>query len=249
MKNILIVPLVVFTALILSSCTFPFGSQTTNSSQTSQKTSSNQTINFQTPKKSAHYETNTPSHAQTLAGVPKNVVIDFNFDLAKPSEIKIEKDSKDYGQGETTIDTNKLTLRRQMDPTSPDGLYTVNYNACWPDGSCHSGNFQFAIDRKEAANYVDMTGQKEVTIDMKNISFVPQDIKISKNTKVTWKNSDNTIHYVNTDSHPAHTYYPSQNSKALENGNSYSVTFDSAGIYPYHCSAHADTMTGNILVQ
>ena len=249
MKNTVIASLVVFSALIFSGCTFPFGQQTTSSSQTSQDTQKNQTATFQTPKKSAHYESNTPEHGSTLAGVPTNIVINFNFDLAKPSEIKIEKDGKDYGQGETTIDTNKLALRRGIDPASPDGLYSIKYNACWPDGSCHDGNFQFIIDKTQAENYKDMTQQKEITIDMKNIVFVPQNIKISKGTKVTWTNNDNTTHYVNTDSHPAHTYLQSQNSKALENGDKYTLAFDTAGIYPYHCSAHADTMTGNILVQ
>ncbi|OGH03188.1 MAG: hypothetical protein A2798_00665 [Candidatus Levybacteria bacterium RIFCSPHIGHO2_01_FULL_37_17] len=94
-----------------------------------------------------------------------------------------------------------------------------------------------------------MTGQKEVTIKLSNIMFDPKDIKISKGTKVTWVNDESIEHYVNTDSHPAHTYYLEQNSKALGKGDSYSLTFDTAGIYPYHCSAHADTMIGSILVE
>ncbi len=85
---------------------------------------------FNTPKKAAHYESNTPEHGSTLAGVPVNVVINFNSDLAKGSEIKIEMKGKDYGSGETVIDEGKLALRKKMDPTSPDGLYTVNYKAC-----------------------------------------------------------------------------------------------------------------------
>src|SRR3989344_9474606 len=56
---------------------------------------------FQNPKKSAHYESNTPAHGATLAGVPINVVIDFNFDLAKPSAIQIFHDGTEYGTGET----------------------------------------------------------------------------------------------------------------------------------------------------
>src|SRR3989344_7049455 len=70
---------------------------------------------FGNPKKSAHYESNTPEHGSTLAGVPINVVINFNFDLAKPSEITIEKDPStgsgqaEYGVGETIIDEDKLS--------------------------------------------------------------------------------------------------------------------------------------------
>lgn len=203
---------------------------------------------FQTPKKSAHWESNTPQHGQTIAAVPLNVVINFNFDLADPSEIKIEKDGKDFGTGETAIDTNKLSMRRNMDGQSPDGIYTVAYNACWPDGSCHQGSFQFAIDRAEVSSYQDLTRQSAVTIKMSQIKFMPENIKIRKGTTVTWVNEDDVDHYVNTDSHPAHTYFPQQNSKALTKGDSYSTTFDTTGIYPYHCSAHADKMLGSIIV-
>lgn len=210
---------------------------------------SNQQYVFENPKKSAHYESNTPSHGAILAGVPINVVIDFNFDLAKPSEIKIISNNQDYGVSETIIDQNKLAMRRNMDPNSPDGLYKVMYNACWPDGSCHDGSFQFVIDRSLSTGFSDMTNQKEITIKMSEIKFKPMDIKISKGTKVTWVNNDSVEHFINTDSHPAHTYYLKQNSKALKTGDTYSLTFDTPGIYPYHCSAHADNMVGNILVE
>lgn len=204
---------------------------------------------FSDPKKSAHYESNTPEHASNLAAVPINIVINFNFDLAAPSEIKIEKDGKDWGANETQIDENKLSMRRNMDPSAPDGVYTVNYNACWPDGSCHDGHFQFAIDRSGASSYEDMSGQSEITIKMSQIQFMPMNLKINKGTKVTWVNDDDVEHYVNTDSHPAHTYFPDQNSQALSKGDTYSLTFNTPGIYPYHCSAHADSMIGSIIVE
>ena len=210
---------------------------------------------FGDPKKSAHYESNTPEHGTTLAGVPINVVINFNFDLVKPSSIIISPWNEgresfiDMGVGETIIDSNKLSMRRKMNTNSFDDLYTVSYKACWSDGSCHDGNFQFAVDRSLAAGFSDMTGKKEVEIKMSEIKFNPQDLKVSKGTKVNWINDDTVEHYVNTDSHPGHSYYPGQNSKALGKGESYSVTFDKSGIYPYHCSAHADNMLGNILVE
>lgn len=140
-------------------------------------------------------------------------------------------------------------MRRNFDPTAPDGRYSVVYKACWPDGSCHDGSFEFAIDSTQASTFVDMTGKKEVTIDLKNTMFEPKNIKVSKGTRVTWTNNDSTTHYVNTDSHPAHTYVLEMNSKALGKGDSYSYTFQTAGIYPYHCSAHASAMTANILVE
>lgn len=210
-----------------------------------QESSSDQ---FTNPTKTPHYETNTPAHASTLAGVPINVVIDFNFDLGPGSTISITKDGTEYGIGETIIDPNRLSMRREMNQDAPDGIYTVNYKACWPDGSCHNGNFQFAIDRSAAQNFVNLTGRQEVTINMEQIAFNPQNVIISKGTRVTWINKDDTEHFINTDAHPSHTYYPAQNSRGLNMSDSFSLTFDKAGIYPYHCSAHAATMTGTILV-
>lgn len=206
-------------------------------------------FSFSTPKKSAHYESNTPEHAAVLAGVPINVVVNVNFDLTNKSSIFITKDGKDFGVGTTALDSNKLTMRRNIDPNSPDGVYTVNYKACWPDGSCHDGTFQFAIDRNRSQQFENLTGKKEATIKMSEIAFKPINITVDKGTKVTWINDDSVVHYVNTDSHPAHTYEPDQNSKALAQNQSYSYTFEKAGIYPYHCSAHAGVMTGTILVE
>lgn len=211
-------------------------------------TTSNQ-FSFENPKKSAHYESNTPSHGSVLAGVPVNVVIDFNFDLAAPSSISIMSNDEEYGTGDTIIDDGKLSMRRRVNPLTPDGLYTVNYNACWPDGSCHDGSFQFAIDRKRAANFTNIKNQPEVTIRMTDIKFNPANIRISKGTKVTWVNDDDVDHFVNTDSHPAHTFLPGMNSRSLANGASYSFTFNEAGFYPYHCSAHANNMSGAVLVE
>ena len=219
--------------------------------QPSESINANTSPSFGNPKKSAHFESNTPAHGSILAGVPVNVVIDFNFDLAKPSKISIHKDSasgENFAVGETIIDSNKLSMRQAMDPKAPDGLYTVIYNACWPDGSCHDGNFQFKIDRSLAEKFEDKSSVNELTIKMSQIKFMPMELKIKIGTKVTWINDDSVTHYVNTDSHPAHTYQKDHNSKALEKGDKYEYTFSKSGIYPYHCSAHAENMTGNILV-
>lgn len=204
---------------------------------------------FETSKKSAHYESNTPAHGMTLAAPPLNVVIDFNFDLALPSSISITSGGNEYGTGPTTIDANKLAMRRAFDPSALDGLYTVTYQACWPDKSCHDGSFQFAIDRTQAAAALDLRGQTAVNVHLKDIAFAPATIRIRKGTTVTWTNDDTVEHYVNTDAHPSHTYFPAQNSRALKAGETYTVAFQTPGAYPYHCSAHADAMRATILVE
>lgn len=220
-----------------------------NTNTTPAPNSSSSTFTFQIPKKSAHYESNAPEHGSVLPGVPANVVIDFNFDLVAPSNISIMNDGIEYGTGETTIDENLLVLRRGMNPDASDGLYTVNYKACWPDTSCHDGMFQFGIQRSAAEAYIDKTGLSKLSIDMKDIAFAPQYIRVSSGTEITWVNNDSVVHYVNTDSHPAHTFFPEQNSSALDPGEAYSQTFSTPGFYPYHCSAHASTMAGGILVE
>jgi plastocyanin/methionine-rich copper-binding protein CopC len=208
-----------------------------------------QQFTFATPKKGAHFETSTPAHGTVLSSVPPTVVLDFNFDLASNSTIKIMKDGKDYGTGDTSVDAGKLGLRRAMDPSAPDGLYTVTYDGCWPDRTCHDGQFQFAIDRSLLTSYEDKRGQAEITVRMSEMKFKPANLRISKGTKITWVNDEAVEHYVNTDSHPAHTHEPGLNSRALAKGASFSYTFDKVGAYPYHCSAHAANMTGAIVVE
>lgn len=202
-----------------------------------------------TEKKAPHYESNTPASNSVLASAPPVVVIDFNFDLASGSTVDITKDGKSYATGETVIDENKLVLRRTMDPAAPDGLYTVSYKACWPDGSCHDGAFEFTIDSSVKSSYIDMTNKDDVEVSLSQIKFQPMDIRVSKGATVTWTNNEDVLHYVNTDSHPAHTHEVEFNSKALNKGDKYSYVFDTVGAYPYHCSAHATNMAGNIVVE
>ncbi len=204
---------------------------------------------FANPTKTPHWVSNTPEHGATLAAVPVNVVIDFDFDLSPKSELSITNNGKEYGKGSATVDANKLVLRRTMDADAPDGLYAVEYKACWPDNSCHDGSFQFAIDRSSADNFTDMRGKSAVDVELADFTINDSLIRITTGTTVTWTNNGQAPHYVNTDSHPSHTYYPAMNSKELLTGDTFSVTFDKAGIYPYHCSAHPEQMTGIILVE
>ena len=143
---------------------------------------------FSNPKKSAHYESNTPAHGSVLAAVPLNIVINFNFDLSTKSSISItDINNVEYGTGDTLVDSNKLTLRRLVSSTLPDGIYSVNYSACWPDNSCHKGYFQFAIDRSLALDYLELRDRPELEISLSDLAFKPMNIRISAGTKITWK--------------------------------------------------------------
>lgn len=246
------IAVIVLALLLLGGGAFLYFKRTsTNSSLRNQvsDTKNYEDYRFMDPKKSAHYESNTPAHESVLAGIPVNVVIDFNFDLHDSSNITITHNGVDYSEGPVIVDANKLSMRRSIKKDSPNGVYTVTYDACWPDKSCHDGLFQFIVDRNKATGFTDMTGKSDIKISMKNLMFEPVKTKISKGTKVTWVNDDPDDHYVNTDSHPAHTYFLTQNSKLLKTGDEYSVTFDEVGIYPYHCSLHEASMKATILVE
>lgn len=104
-------------------------------------------VSFDNPKKSAHYVQNTPGHGEILTTIPAAIEIIFNFVLAANSSISITSNGHDYGTGTIAISADRLTLSQRLDPAAPNGLYQVTYSACWPDGSCHDGSFQFAIQQ------------------------------------------------------------------------------------------------------
>ena len=199
-------------------------------------------------KKSPHFLDSTPLHGETYAAQPINITLNFDFDLALGSSVSVKKDSSEWTIGEVRIENNKTALKKELKQGMSDGEYIVNYSACWPDKSCHEGSFSFKIDSKLKSEFLDMKGKSEVTIDMKEIKFVSQKVLISPGTKVTWINSDQVEHFVNTETHPAHTYFTSQNSRGLAKGQTYSTTFIKLGQYNYHCSAHASSMIGSIVV-
>ena len=84
---------------------------------------------------------------------------------------------------------------------------------------------------------------------MSQMKFEPMNVRINVGQTMTWINDEEVEHYVNTDSHPAHTQVLGFNSKALAKGADYSFVFREKGVYLYHCSAHASDMTGSIIVE
>lgn len=198
--------------------------------------------------KTPHFVESTPEHDSVLPAAPLNIVIDFNFDLAKESSISIKRNNQEFSQGLTIVASNKLSMRKVFDTGAPDGLYTVAYKACWPDKTCHNGSFQFRLDRTAQNAFQDMRGRKEIIINMLEDSFETPMIRVSKGTRITWLNNSDREHYINTDPHPGHNYFPEQNSKLLKPKEKYSLELTKSGFYPYHCSVHAGTMKAQIIV-
>ena len=80
------------------------------------------------------------------------------------------------------------------------------------------------------------------SVTISNFAFSPANITVKKGTTVTWTNKDSVTHtVVETDSKTG------PKSENLDQGKSYSFTYDTAGSYAYHCSIHPN-MTGTVTV-
>jgi amicyanin len=78
-------------------------------------------------------------------------------------------------------------------------------------------------------------------VNINNLVFSPADITVKKGTTVTWTNSDSVAHTVTADTGSG------PNSQMLENGQSYSFTFNEVGTFSYHCTPHPQ-MQGSVKV-
>ncbi|RDS84782.1 hypothetical protein DWU98_02125 [Dyella monticola] len=79
-------------------------------------------------------------------------------------------------------------------------------------------------------------------VGIQNFAFVPKTLTVPIGTRVVWTNRDEEPHVVTS----AGATFPS--SKALDSGDSYTVTFSKPGTYTYYCSIHP-MMVGTIIVQ
>jgi plastocyanin/methionine-rich copper-binding protein CopC len=198
----------------------------------------------------AHYVDSYPLHGDVFAQASDRVQIDFNFTLHELSSIIVTRDGTPIDVGPPTLGPRNLSLWVKLQGAPGDGLYLAKYKACWPDRSCHDGQFAFTVDSKTRASYLDLTSTKEVQIEMKNIKFQPAAVIVSKGTKVVWTNRDAIAHFVNTDPHPSHNVLLELNSLDLALGQSYSFTFTEPGEWGYHCSAHfPEGMVARVIVQ
>jgi plastocyanin len=78
----------------------------------------------------------------------------------------------------------------------------------------------------------------EVTI--KSFAFAPRDITIPVGTKVTWKNGDEEVHSVISETKLFR-------SAGMDTGGAFSHQFDAVGSYTYRCGLHP-YMKGTITV-
>ena len=79
----------------------------------------------------------------------------------------------------------------------------------------------------------DQTAQK-VTVDMKDIKYVPKDVKVTVGTTITWTNSDDVPHTVTKTGGPG----PQFDSGNVDVGGEYEQTFEQKGKIDYVCTIH-----------
>lgn len=75
----------------------------------------------------------------------------------------------------------------------------------------------------------------EAAVVMTSEAFEPSDLKIKKNTKVTFKNEDTKLRWPASDLHPTHGIFPEFDPlKPLNPGESWEFVFDKVGKWKYH---------------
>ncbi len=78
-------------------------------------------------------------------------------------------------------------------------------------------------------------------VNIKDFAFTPQTMTIGTGSHVRWTNKDSTNHQVASDDGLF-------KSGTLSNGDTFVFTFDTVGVYKYHCAIHP-SMTGTITVK
>jgi methionine-rich copper-binding protein CopC len=96
--------------------------------------------------RSPHFVSSTPKHGDVLKQAPSSVSINFDFVLSDKTTVNVTRDGTMVPLSSTAIASNKLSLTSTLGGASSNGVYLVAYNACWPDGSCHDGQFAFHVD-------------------------------------------------------------------------------------------------------
>lgn len=108
-------------------------------------------------------------------------------------------------------------------------------------GGGKSGNETNEAKPPASANgSVPLSGQAPVEIV--NFEFKPQKVLVKPGTTVTWSNKDTTIHDIK-DTSPLNT----PQSKDLNQGDTFSITYNQPGTYSYICGIH-QYMTGTVEV-
>jgi plastocyanin len=103
-----------------------------------------------------------------------------------------------------------------------------------------------AANSAQTAAPTSKSGGAQVTVEMNNYAFMPQNITVASGTTVTWLNNDDTTHTVTADDRQ-------YNSGDMKKGDHFSFTFTKPGLYRYYCIWHGapggQGMSGSVAVK
>jgi plastocyanin len=88
------------------------------------------------------------------------------------------------------------------------------------------------------------SGSAAVTVDMKDIKYVPQNVSVKRGGTITWTNSDQVPHTVTKEGGAG----PEFDSGTIDAGKTYRRTFSAAGRIDYLCTVHPN-QKGSITVE
>jgi plastocyanin len=98
--------------------------------------------------------------------------------------------------------------------------------------------FSFLSITNSCKKATDIPGANEVLIQ--GMAFSPGTITVPVNTTITWTNKDPNTHTVTSNTGIF-------DSGSISNNGTWSHTFATAGIFPYHCKIHT-SMTATVIV-
>lgn len=89
----------------------------------------------------------------------------------------------------------------------------------------------------------DDLGAEQVIVAIRNFAFAPAEVRVRPGTRVVWVNCETAT----PEPHTTTSDDGAWDSPLLQRGDRYTVTFDAAGTYPYHCLPHP-SMRGVVIV-
>jgi plastocyanin len=87
-------------------------------------------------------------------------------------------------------------------------------------------------------------GEKNVSVDMKNIQYMPREVRVAPGGTVTWTNGDSPPHTVTKTDGPGEDF----DSGTLQPGAKFQHKFDKRGRVNYHCEIHPNQV-GVVVVE
>lgn len=93
----------------------------------------------------------------------------------------------------------------------------------------------------KGGNTMNNSGSTNPSVAIQNMSFSVASLTVTTGTNITWTNKDNITHTVTADD-------ASFDSGNIAPGSSYSRTFSTKGVFPYHCKIHP-MMTATVIVK